>query len=157
MSEAMHGEPHSKPTADVVSILRTDHEIIDFSQVGPEIAVSYLFSELRHPTYSNKSGQDLAESIVKLTTVKPDSDSASHEGRLAELIRASVDDELWDRKSEKDEVFILIEEILRTAQTREYGEQRNALLRLYNLRTSFDELETAHDDQWIDVIERLFS
>ncbi|MEO5499328.1 MAG: hypothetical protein ABIR46_02425 [Candidatus Saccharimonadales bacterium] len=157
MSEAMHSESHSKPTPDVARASHHEHEITDFSQVGPEIAVSYLFSELRQPMYSKQRGQDLAASIAKLSSVESKKDTISHEGRLAELIRTPLDDELWDKKAKDDEIFKLIEEILRDRQIRGLTDQRSALLRLYNLRGSFEGVETAADEQWKDVIERLFS
>lgn len=157
MSEAMYSESHSKPTPDVERASHQEHEIIDFSQVGPEIAVSYLFSELRQPAYSQQRGQALANTIATLTSVGLKNDTVSHEGRLAELIRAPLDTELWDTKAEHDEIFKLLETILRDSKIRSLTEQRSALLRLYNLRGSFEETETASDEQWKEVIERLFT
>ncbi len=158
MSEAMHSESHSKPTPDVARASHQEQEIIDFSQVGPEIAVSYLFSELRQPAYNQLHGQELAGTIMKLTSVGSKNDTVSHQGRLAELIRTPLDDELWDTKSKDDEIFRLLETILRSGQQiRSLAEQRSALLRLYNLRGSFENVETASDEQWKDVIERLFT
>ncbi|HAC55895.1 TPA: hypothetical protein DCF80_00195 [Candidatus Saccharibacteria bacterium] len=159
MTEAMNYTPDMTDPNRAVQAAVDNKETaveVDFSQVGPELAIRYLLSRLRDPQHAHLRGDALARTVVSLTSADDDADTSSHEGRMEELRRMPIDEQFWDKKSAEDPVFALLERYLRTQQARSLTEPRLAARHLYALRASFTDMTTTADDEWVDVIERLF-
>lgn len=162
MSEAMQREPNPQPTERVVIPFDRNPDKLDFSEVGPEIAISYFFMEMRHPAYASKRGEELAAFIIESTRVETNEEAASHRARLIELMQQPIafnDTELYEEKVAHDEIFRLLSQILQDTRDDQslLKEQRRAARILMELRASFPEFKTARDEEWENVIERLFS
>lgn len=156
-SEAMNYPPDQNEEAVRQAVdRRLPAYEVDFTNVGPELAISYLFARLREDRYKHQHGTDLAGTVIALTSPDPMAKNSSHESRMQELRRRPISDDLWNEKSQNDPIFQLLENLLRDQKVRSLAEQRKATKQLYDLRGSFEAMTTPADSEWQDVIERLF-
>lgn len=139
----------------------TDTEKLDFSEVSSEVAVEFLMSQLNHPSRNQRRGIELATDIEALVPTKAGKalDPTTLEGRLIEIIHKNMltNDEMYEHKIDHDAVFqLLVNKLLYTRDRRDMRTQFEVTRDLAQLRSTVGD-ETAEDDEWRNVIDRLFS
>lgn len=146
--------------AEVVPIKAARSGEFDFSDAPIDLSIDYLVSQLRHPALNNLGGLELAAFLESELTPDTTRNPTSLQENLARAIQTSeaFGDEVFDAKYENDMVFReLITALRKTVSARDLGPQRHAALKLTEVRSLYSQHATDHDDEWHDIIERLFT
>lgn len=160
MSESIYPHDEKPPFANVRPIDTARSREYDFTQAPIELSVDFLFSELRHPAYSNLNSLELAAFLEIELTVDETRDAREPQEVLARTILNSkaFDDDIFDTRIDQDSVFNkLVSELRRTASIKDLEVQRRVALKLIEVRILSPSDDTHLDDQWHDVIKRLFT
>lgn len=162
MSEARSPEPEP----DVAMGIPHPHEqepaeVIDFTRSGNERAVGEFFETLQGVGQTGPSGLELAARIETRLSANAGDVTDPLTTRLQHILHSAdafADDEVYEHKVEHDPVFQRLITILQTTKDRQRSlhDHRRAALKLAELRAAFPDDETEYDQQWQDVIDRLF-
>lgn len=160
ISEASQHHMDESPSAEIVPIEAARSEVYDFSKAPIEVSVEFLLSQLRHPSHSSNRGLELAAFLERELTPDESRSPTTPQENLAQAIRFSdaFEDDVFEERLKSDAVFReLISKLKQTSGARSLKPQRHAALKLTELRAVLPRNTTELDDEWENVIERLFT
>lgn len=136
-------------------------EVIDLTRSGNERTVGEFFETLQGTGKTVPSGLELAARIEMHLSGQAEESTDALTMRLQHILHSAdafADDEVYEHKVEHDPVFQRLITILQTTKDRQRSlhDHRRAALKLAELRAAFPNDETDYDQQWQDVIDRLF-
>ena len=159
-SEAFHPDDNSQPPAEIFSIEAARSKEYDFTEAPIELLVEFFLTQLRHPAHSSKKGLELAAFLESELSSDESRDPRTPQERLAQTIKFShtFDDDVFDARVKHDVIFNKLVSVLKqTSDKRDLRAQRHAALKLTEVRALLSQHSTEHDDQWQDIIGRLFT